>query len=271
MNNHKNIKIMVATHKLYEMPSDEMYLPVHVGAEGKFDEQGNPVDFGYIKDNTGDNISLKNYSFGTQTALYWGWKNLDVDYLGLIHYRRWFLNNKRDKDILSHEELTCLLEKYRVIAPQKRHYYIETIFSHYVITLNGGEQQLRHTRKIIEEISPEYLSAYDSFMKKRSGYFFNLMILEKQLMNEYCEWLFKILFELENRVDVFGYSDFDKRYIGRISELLFNVWLIHQMEIGALTKKDIKELPFYESVNWSKKILTFLMVKLTGKTYKESF
>ena len=40
----KDIKVIIATHKKYEMPSDEMYLPVHVGAEGK-------QDLGYTKDN----------------------------------------------------------------------------------------------------------------------------------------------------------------------------------------------------------------------------
>ncbi len=32
-----DIKIIVATHKEFRMPEDKMYLPVHVGAEGKAD------------------------------------------------------------------------------------------------------------------------------------------------------------------------------------------------------------------------------------------
>ena len=61
------VRIIVATHKKYDMPTDKMYLPLHVGAEGKFNEDGSPLDFGYQKDNTGDNISAKNLCFGTQT------------------------------------------------------------------------------------------------------------------------------------------------------------------------------------------------------------
>ena len=30
-----NVKIIVAAHKLYEMPEDTLYLPVHVGSAGK--------------------------------------------------------------------------------------------------------------------------------------------------------------------------------------------------------------------------------------------
>ena len=86
-----NIKIIVATHKKYWMPSDGIYLPVHVGAEGKFDDKGEPLDLGYTKDNTGDNISDKNKQFCELTGLYWAWKNLgEADYIGLAHYRRHF-------------------------------------------------------------------------------------------------------------------------------------------------------------------------------------
>ena len=78
-----SIKIIVAAHKKYWMPTDPVYLPVHVGAEGK-------APIGYMPDNTGDNISSKNPHFCELTGLYWAWKNLDADYLGLVHYRRYF-------------------------------------------------------------------------------------------------------------------------------------------------------------------------------------
>ena len=71
-----DIKILVATHKKYWMPEDEVYLPLHVGAEGK-------SDLGYIKDNTGENISAKNPNYCELTGLYWAWKNLRVDYTHL--------------------------------------------------------------------------------------------------------------------------------------------------------------------------------------------
>lgn len=39
------IVIIVATHKKYRMPEDSMYLPLLVGAEGRTDADGRPVDF----------------------------------------------------------------------------------------------------------------------------------------------------------------------------------------------------------------------------------
>ena len=78
-----DIKILVATHKKYWMPKDDIYFPIHVGREGK-------ADLGYIGDNTGDNISAKNANYCELTGLYWAWKNLKCDYIGLCHYRRYF-------------------------------------------------------------------------------------------------------------------------------------------------------------------------------------
>ena len=51
-----DIRIIVATHKSYWMPTDEMYLPLHVGRAGK-------SELGYTGDDTGDNISDKNSHF----------------------------------------------------------------------------------------------------------------------------------------------------------------------------------------------------------------
>ena len=77
------VKIIVAAHKPYEMPTDSMYIPVHVGAFGK-------ENIGYQRDDEGENISGLNPYFCELTGLYWAWKNLDADYIGLIHYRRYF-------------------------------------------------------------------------------------------------------------------------------------------------------------------------------------
>ena len=89
-----NVTIVVAAHKPYWMPSDRIYLPLHVGAAGKKDADGRPLDLGYTRDDSGENISEKNPYYCELTGLYWAWKNLNADYLGLVHYRRHFRNGK---------------------------------------------------------------------------------------------------------------------------------------------------------------------------------
>jgi hypothetical protein len=81
----KNIKLLIAAHKQYQMPADSIYFPLHVGAQGKEHITG------FTPDNTGDNISTKNPYYCELTGLYWAWKNLDADYIGLCHYRRYMI------------------------------------------------------------------------------------------------------------------------------------------------------------------------------------
>ena len=100
-----SIKIIIASHKKYQTAEEEMYVPIQVGAEGKEKIEG------YIQDNTGDNISTKNPYYCELTGLYWAWKNLDADYIGLVHYRRYFTNQKR---LPKTEE-----EKFKVVLTEK--------------------------------------------------------------------------------------------------------------------------------------------------------
>ena len=100
------VTVIVAAHKPYAMPDDPLYLPLHVGAEGK-------EPFGFTGDNTGENISAKNPTFCELTGLYWAWKNLDADYIGLAHYRRHFGRKGRGEPIshvLTEAEAVRLLE-----------------------------------------------------------------------------------------------------------------------------------------------------------------
>lgn len=262
----KNVKIIVATHKAFNMPKDkDLYLPIHVGAEGK-------ESIGYMKDNSGDNISLLNPYYCELTGLYWAWKNLDCDYLGLVHYRRYLTSKKQayhsdikiDDVILSQMDIENLLSKSDVILPQKRKYYIETLYSHYAHTFDGSHLDL--ARDIIQVNCSDYLESFDKVMKQRSGYMFNMFIMNKSLLDKYCQWLFPILDEMYKQIDLSKYSSFEARLFGRVSERLFNVWLTYE-------QPKIIEVPFMymEKVNLFQKGWSFLMAKLLGKKYTQSF
>ena len=60
----KSIAIFVATHVAFQPPANPIYVPLHVGKEGK-------PDLGYIGDNIGENISDLNFLYGELTGLYW--------------------------------------------------------------------------------------------------------------------------------------------------------------------------------------------------------
>lgn len=267
------VNIIVATHKKYQMPEDDIYIPLHVGAEGKKDSNGRDLDLGYLKDNTGDNISNLNSSFCELTGLYWAWKNLDADYIGLAQYRRHFsLKNKAGfENVLTYEELKPYLGKVKVFTPTKRRYFIETLYSHYKHTHYSN--QLDETRRVIEEAYPNYVESYDRVIKHTYGYMFNMMILNKDMLNDYCSWLFDILFKIGKRIDMPELSAFQGRYYGRISEIIFNVWLDKKLISGELKRSQLMEIPciHMEKINWLKKGSAFLMAKFLGKKYEGSF
>ena len=269
----QDIIIVVATHKKSPMPKDSMYLPLHVGAADKFNEDGTPLDFGYAKDNTGDNISTKNPNFGTQTGIYWAWKNLDSEYKGLVHYRRYFVGSHPDKkdmvgSAITYDEIRPMLGKYKIFTPKKRRYFIETLYSHYAHTHDGNHFKV--VRKIVKKDCPEYLSAYDKVLNRRWGYMFNMMILQRNLMEDYCSWLFNILFQAFKQMDSTGMSAFDSRFCGRISEILFDVWVENKIMSGQVKKEEIKELPYIEDVDWNYKVKAFLSAKFLNKKYGRS-
>lgn len=254
-------KILIATHKKYKMPNDDLYLPIHVGSEGK-------EDLGYLKDNTGDNISLKNPYFCELTGLYWAWKNLNVDFVGLVHYRRYFKGNNRSSKkidcIISDIEINKLIKHNDIILPSKRNYYIENLYSHYEHTLHI--ETLDEAGKIIKEKYPDYYKEFSLLKKRTSAHMFNMFIMKKELMNEYCEWLFDILFELEKRIDVKQYDAFHARFYGRVSELLLDVWI----NTNGYSYTEIPVINM-EKVNWLKKGSSFLKAKFLRKKYDKSF
>lgn len=253
------VKVIVATHKKYDMPSDEIYLPVHVGAAGK-------DSIGFQRDDEGDNISALNPYYCELTGIYWAWKNLKEDYIGLVHYRRIF-------EIKGHpitkQDIEPYLGNIKVFIPKKRHYYIESLKSHYNHT--HYPEHLYVLKQTLMEKYPEYEESYDKAIKRTWGYMFNMMILERSLLNNYCVWLFDILDDVFKRIDTSEYQPFAKRYIGRLSELLFNVWLEQQMKCGVIKKNEIKELKCNVEENWFVKIPAFFKAKFFGEKYKGSF
>jgi len=259
------ITVIIAAHKKYQMPKDKLYLPLHVGAEGK-------DDIGYQKDNEGKNISKKNPFFCELTGLYWAWKNLKSGYIGLVHYRRHLTIDKKIgktteekfNHVLTLKQVKELLKDNDIILPNKRKYYIENLYDHYKHTMYI--EPLDETRKIIEEKCPKYLEEFDKLHKRTSAHMFNMFIMKKDVLNDYCEWLFDILFELEKRMKDKEYDSFHSRFYGRVSELLLDVYL----NTNNLKYKEVKFMDM-ESINWWKKGTSFLKAKFLGKKYEKSF
>ena len=253
-----DIKILIATHKNSRMPEDPVYVPIQVGAA-----LHEPLSIpGVLRDDTGDSISARNPNYCELTALYWGWKNLSCAYLGIVHYRRYFSRAKGRGDkwarIAAKRDLEQELSACPLLLPKKRRYWIETTYDQYVHAHHA--QDLDQTRAILSRKHPEYLSAFDRVMKQTSGHRFNMFVMRRDLLDAYCEWLFDVLFTLEEELDIRDYSANDARVFGFVSERLLDVWI----EANGLPYREIPYL-FMEKQNWLKKGGAFLKRKFIGK------
>ena len=239
-----NVKIVVATHKAYPMPSDDMYLPVQAGAACH-------ARLAYAGDDTGENISARNGTYCELTALYWAWKNLDADALGLCHYRRYFQEPGK-KRALTAETARKLLAETPVILPQKRYYFIETGESQFIHA--HGAESLNALREVLSENYPAYRAAFDRSMRRTAGHRFNMMIMRREQLDAYCAWLFDVLFRTEQKLGAP-----QPRMMGFLSERLMDAWI----ETAGVA---YRELPVYhtEKTNWFKKGGAFLLRKLRG-------
>ena len=225
-----NAKIVVATHKEYTTPKEDIYLPVFVGSALS------DFDLPYQRDDEGENISDKNRSFCELTGMYWAYKNLKADYIGLCHYHRYM--ELSDIDISEHD----------AILPKKRYYYIEKAYSQFEHA--HGSEGLDKAREIIAKDHPDYLASFDSRMKKRSLHIFNIFIMKYDIFIEYCDFLFDVLFKIEKEL-----GDVDRLY-GYISERLLDVFI----DKNSIDFKEAKVIET-EHINWPKKIFAFLKRK----------
>ena len=240
-------EIFVLTHKEIEEHYDEdLYKPLICGA------YFNKIDCGYLKDNTGDNISSLNSIYAELTGMYWAWKNADSDIIGFCHYRRWFARNLSFNK-LTKEDIRYILEDYDVILPIKWSTMNKNQFDQYVLDLGADEKNFeieeifKITKKMIKEKTPDYLDAYESALSDKKFYHKNMFICNKDIADDFFEWYFLVLenVRLYLNLPVFDVNsqDFDiSKYkpLGYIGEVLTDTYM-------KKNKFKVKELPLKQS------------------------
>ena len=260
----KEVCVYVSTHKKYFFPNNEVYIPVQVG----LDEGVEPL--GYTGDNTGDNISYKHKYYSDLSTVYWAWKNSNADIIGVCHYRRYFVStSKKDKNnklkyVLSKIEIEELIEKYKIIVPKKRRYYIESIESHFKHTHTSCD--FDYLREVVKNETPEYFDSFEEVSKSTSAHLFNCFIMNSKDYNDYCTFLFKVLFKVEAKIDFSNRSEFESRTCGYLAEFLLDTWLLKNKKMFVECKLEV-----IDGEKKFRKALAFLAAKFLKKKYKKSF
>lgn len=202
------------THKAFAQPEDDIYIPLHVGKEGK-------QELGYIGDDTGNHISDLNMFYGELTGVYWIWNNYTGnDNIGICHYRRYFIDESGK--LLHETDYNNILSEYDIITSPA----VDEGMSYFeYFSKAHGEKNLILEGEVIKRIYPEYYSSFLECMKESKHYYGNLMVVSRELFNQYCEWLFTIFAEMSENIDLSGLDEYHKRIYGFLSEQLLMVWI----------------------------------------------
>jgi len=244
----KDIKILVSCHKESFVPKNKYIVPIQVGAAGKkkFPDM--------LHDDEGDNISEKNPRYCELTAQYWAWKNLDADYYGFFHYRRYLSFNEEkfstdnynniNFDAINDEAIKqlCLdeesIEKFigdaDIVVPEPMDLSKDgkygtngTVYNHYKHSKNHNIEDLEKAVEILKRLYPEYAEYADRYLQSRYSYFLNMYVMKKAVFFDYCKWLFPILDEFDAACDYAFRNTFEYRTPGLLAERLFGIFLLY--------------------------------------------
>ncbi len=202
--------LYIATHKLFIPPKIFCYKPIAIGKKQNW--------LPYLKDNYGKNIAEKNPYYCELTALYWIWKNDCSEYVGLMHFHRYFYDDK----YITKSEINILLEKYDMIVPTPILFdcniYEQYKSVHYVKDLELACQE-------ILKRDNTYKKAIEQTLNQHKFYIGNMFITSRDILEEYLDFLFPILFNLEQKIPYLQYSIYNKRVFGFLAERIFNIYV----------------------------------------------
>lgn len=211
----KSIIIFVATHVKCNPPAIPIYVPLHVGREGR-------EDLGYVGDNIGKNISALNYLYGELTGLYWISQNIQgMDYIGLCHYRRYFINEQ--KYPLNRQEYLSILKDHDIIVPVRQQ--CDGAYYDYFRQFHN-RQDLDAVGRALKKLYPDYADSYDRAMSGQQFFYGNLMVTGLDILKDYAHWLFHIFSEASKEIDVSGYDAYHKRVYGFLSEQMILTYIL---------------------------------------------
>lgn len=242
----EKVKILVACHKPDTVYSDDVYTPIHVGrAISNYKDEMADM----IGDDTGDNISEKNPYYCELTAQYWGWKNLDCEYIGLCHYRRYF------ETIVTEENVDDLLgEKYDIMLV--RPMYEKRCVSTRLRLATCTEDYYIFYQCLIK-LYPRYKSVVDKFVGSNMVVPFNMFLMKKDLFDKFAEWQFSVLKEMEKYVRLSGYTRCRRLY-GYMAEMMLPIYCYQNNlkvrydewvpNVGFKSKENNIKRSFYETV-----------------------
>ena len=246
------------------------YIPVGLGSKN--------FQKGWIRDNSGENISTKNKNYAECTFHYWLWKNhlknIETKWIGFCHYRKFWTTEKFDnlqsetKDFSSivlknvpqeYDDFDVILGKpfyvnqrrtmkfikkgIKIIMKNPSYLYNQskrTIKFHFDIM--HGENNLNKAINLLDDENKEDFKKYVN--TKQYFHPFNMFICKsKELLNLYYQTLFPWLKRCEN---IFSSKDLQGYDLARIYAFLAERFTSYWFEKNAKFKT--MDITYYDII-----------------------
>lgn len=267
--NKPDIKLFVVCHKPSYVPENRLLCPIQVGAS----LAANRLSDMY-HDDEGDNISEKNKSYCELTAHYWAWKNVQADYYGFFHYRRYLSFDPADhsedewgnlqfesitdaaiKQLkLNEEDMTDLISQYDMIVTRGRKIALgtalkggTTVYKEYGVAPFQHREDFDKMLEILYRKYPEYKPIAEEYLAGNTAHECNMFIMSRELFYEYCEWIFDILFETEKVIDTTHYSVEEYRIYGYLAERLTGIFYRYVLSRGDKKTLEVAKSMFVDT------------------------
>lgn len=245
-------KIFVCCHKEFPVLNSKNIIPIQGG------RKISSIRLNMIGDDTGKNISEKNRSWCELTVLYWMRYNVTADAYGLFHYRR-FLNlswrHKRyfdPKDItelsklsLTEKHINYLLSKYDIITSPTWDVHpcdlpLDTMSNYEFYCREHHKKDIDVLVDVIKEKYSEYFFPTIDVLTSKKCFFGNIFIMKKKYFIECMDWIFSVLKDVENVININDYSTYQTRVFGFLAERLMNVYVKYSLKKYGI---QVKEFP----------------------------
>jgi hypothetical protein len=261
LNTNEQLSLYTVHHKRDILLDDfkRLFSPIHGGAAIS------SLDLGIQRDDEGANISDRNPNFSELTAIHWIAQQPCPDFVGLMHYRRFFVIPKpfgevkflvkfwrrralyklglRKKAIVSWRLKAAYSRKIAVREAGLLPGFLRDRLGKYdavvprparITMTTRAQYAIDHFEKdfdlflsIMCELHPDLQPSIDRLPNFRHIYPLNMFIFRREIFLDYCDKLFSTLFEMEKRIDLSGYDPYQARVFGFLSERFMAIYIDH--------------------------------------------
>lgn len=293
------IKILITYHDEHPLIKSKIIQPIQTGCT-------NAVKLfkGMLRDDIGENISSKNPNYCELSAQYWAWKNYgklgNPDYIGFMHYRRHFMFDGWQGDsgwlwlpkgnvyfvpfispkYLSHfsddlirktmQDYDCVVFKPYDVK------YIESknCREQYGKLPEQNKENFDIFIKTAKRLYPDYLPEIEKIEKGSVQYLCNMFVMRRDLFEEYNQFCFSILEEVDKQIDSSQMSEQAARFLGYFGEFLLSMFIFKLQKRSDVKIKELNGAYVLNDkqpkIRWLKYAKLCLFSKITfGKRRKK--